>query len=642
MLPLFDEFGITNEIGATLEALKAHFEKHTKKKIPPHTTTKKHVESLTTLCFLPSNVKESDKWSKNRCVKSVLIRLNNLLYNEEDGDDNRDEDDREDGENDQKTWFKANASLGSDKISHRKGQRYSSIDDETVKISLNSCKTIKDQLLDLLLEDKLSTLRDYESDYLGRKSASSNLDSDSFLQNIDSLATNTTIGTPKTKTFKPNALLHHTIQFLEAATLLKSTNLHKKVHEELALQEPISSNKKNNETPKPRIHTYMWESTTATDVHCTDELTYECKGGVKLTVLTDRLKDYDGLVSCRHLASKQELYGSFYKSYERSFSNDTTSSKSQKTSRALISSRQMSIVSPSELIGKKSKDDLKSTRSHITFSAETSSDAVVTRFVRTPRNRTDETEISMNGLSSSSTASFCSFSKKDQHSDDLNTEYTRSASIYKGMVCNMLINHGKAYQTGLSDFARAWFLDFCCRCSCSNDSASNVSLDYTSVSDSYLNNLHEPTENDDFFCSELVYQTLMDIKLFQTLEETTTRLITVFDGRFDSTKSENLLRMTLSDFETPEDYYAFFTAYALLLLYEAGAIDYLSLLGLISSRIQKNTFKERQKGRSLNVTTCMITPSKLYDLDIKHAIGIPLEYPKNLYKLEESCEGRSW
>lgn len=634
ILPLFDEFGVTNEIGATLEALKTEFLTKNLKKIPSHTSIAKHVESLNVVSYLPSSTNAHAAWPKEKCVQFVLVALNNALY--EPNDNRIDKAKITD-------WFEGE--LGGSKIS-----KNASIPTETTvgnnnkkKISLDAYGDVKVQLLNLLLEDKLSVLRDYEivqstkkknnGNNIKRRSEKIDGDLDALLGVDDSKV--------KTKTFKPNALLHHVVQLLEAATFLKSTNMGKKIQEELALQEPHTTSHRENRSKMQRpIHTYMWESTTGTDIHCMDELTGVCKEGVKLTMLINRLQDYDGIVSSRHISSKQELYRSYYRSYDRSESAKSSSlgASPRKSPR---SPRQMSAIPLSSLKGKtsiythKNNDDLLKSTSRISITTQDDSGSVVTRFIRTPRRFSSASERDDYAISLKTSDSFDTFTASSLltsgRDDSINTEHTRSASIYKGMVCNMLINHGKSYQSGVGDFARAWFLDFCCRCSCSSQTES-----LTTAPDTYLNNLHEPTENDDFYCSELVYQTLMDIKLYQTLDETNTQLVSFFEGHFDSTKMENLLRLTLSDFDTAEDYYAFLTAYAILLLYNAGSLNYIKMLGLLGPSKDKEISEKSMDGKSLTVTTCMITPSKLYDLDIQLAIGIPLEHPTNLYKLEES------
>lgn len=438
-------------------------------------------------------------------------------------------------------------------------------------------------------------------------------------------------------------LLTHVYQLLEAANLIEMSTFNALIRKETTNTSTVKR------TP------YLWEATTDKMPNCYDELTSTSADSVKMTMLNNRfsVESYNAFAMREIEYKKQsENAGVMLKSISEStsfVSYDDVASLSERHATTSSFDDDDDDARGTSTPFRKKEDTLGADRyahlfrtvSTITKPSPLSTSPNKKSFSRTNTIKYEKTVSSKRHFERS----------KSEMSDNTQRSTSYEQTIYKAIVCNMLINHGKSYQTTVTDFAFAIAREFldcsCCFGGSQRRGGNNNNNDYelarggsvNARDDTGIGNTHNDYENTDFFCSELVYQTLMDCKLYSEYRS----LLWDFD-KGQRSYSRGFFLVTSDDFENEDEYCAYMIMLSLIMLFKTGMYhDFLmyasKILDIDERRFHMftSTLKDcdeiatKPTKTPIIMSSCCITPVDLFNLDIQGCLGVPVRFSEGAF-----------
>jgi|688.fasta_scaffold11390_14 hypothetical protein len=668
-LPLFDRFGMVNNISLYSGILKQDYSRERKKQKSTNCTVfNANYATAKGFCFLPkvdifdATAMAEKYWLPSDCVRYVVVELNNIVHACVNPSTRK------------STKPIANvAYLEYDETFGSRILPYKS-DFQNFNAGVNNKLRIGN---DDLIESLLTFLKLDETFDIEQKVNKTDASND-FMMHYDRDITQKITDHPS------YALLTHIVQLIEAVHMVEMTNI----------SDAISKDVKPSAIASKTA--YLWESTTDKMPDCYDELTHSAKESVKMTMLRHRLTG-----ESYHAFAKREFETKTANSSESSgISFKSLSNSAFEPYDAMIAStapdgEKFDTPTPSSMSSRDFDDDDvvvegdrdgRATKSSATTSPRTKrGDAMLSRSQSSGRNyaylfRSVSTVSKIEKRETTKKITYgrtIIFRQRDKKNDrDENTTVVYEQNVYKAIICNMLINHGKSYQTTVSDFALAYIREMCvdlacCFCCCPSESKNtdgpskyenlkstryNFETDVDDEEDdAYVGNLHDDEENKDFFCSELVYQTIMDVKLISEYKSLIANIAYYIDP-VGADKSKIIYTLTPCDFETPKDYYAYIVALGLLLMFKSGIhsefFDHIHHFNGNTNRatfakhVEKITSESHHRKREgthaivptkspIVMSSCCVTPVDLFTLDVSGCLGVSLKYSDGAFDFNQ-------
>lgn len=679
-LPISDHrFGMLNNVAGYAAFVKKEFKKERSKQASLHYTVfqKKLREKTNGVCYSPlcdpsEKIKTQEIYlNPEDCVKCVVAELNNVLYHWKNANAHVKKYFHK-TDNDATTatattakdrdYLEQDTVLGENIINHKSTRQTFNKSSFSGKLTMGN-EALTETLLSVLSDDRTF---DVEHVFSKRNNDTPN----EHLKNFSNLSSNNVSGQPQI------VFLVHVIQVIQAFNLVEMSSLSKDIQ-----TESNGANATTMRTP------YIWESTTDTNPDCYDELMSESTPGVKMDLLNNRLdaKSYHAF-SKRDIAFQQsslkpekiddvllkstsnstifEPFAAMLPRAEISKHGENAADRGRKAFENIKDEDVMFITPTTSLRSQSSMSE--SRYAHLFRSVSTISRTEENRRVNNDKSNKRTYQKVLSERNSYETTVNSTLSSSDlKNGSDFRLQTIYEQQVYKAIICNMIINHGKSYQTTVTDFMMAVIQEyarcFCCSSNAPKNNDDDVRIkkndpptDDDSTDDDdreyRYEKVHNDEENSEFFCSELVYQTLMDLKLILEYRA----LINDF-GLFLNPKNQNKAKafhlLTIDDFENEDEYYAFMVALASLLILKCGLVeDFFDTYSFLGKRFTKENLeafvKKKNEWSSRAIATkmtsapivmssCCVTPVDLFNLDISTCLGIPVHFSEGAYHFDD-------